>query len=80
MLRPLLLLLCSCTYSLQHPYRVVFRDVHAAFRSEDIHSAAHDLGGRVEHVSKTSARLHLPLASINKKGDSQAQAARRKRS
>ena len=59
MTRPLLLLLCSCTsYSLQ--YRVVFRDVHAAFRSEDIHSAAHDLGGSVEHVSATSARLHLP--------------------
>ena len=60
MLRPLLLLLCSCTYSLHPYYRVVFRDVHAAFRSEDIHSAAHDLGGRVEHVSATSARLHLP--------------------
>ena len=53
------LLLSTCTYSL-HPYRVVFRDVHAAFRSEDVHSAAHDLGGRVEHVSTTSARLQLP--------------------
>ena len=59
MRRPLLLLLCSCTYSL-NPYRVVFRDVHAAFRSEDVHSAAHDLGGRVEQVSTTSARLQLP--------------------
>ena len=59
MRRPLLLLLCSCTYSLNH-YRVVFRDVHAAFRSEDVHSAAHDLGGSVEHVSATSARLQLP--------------------
>ena len=58
--RPLVLLLLSaCAWSL-HPYRVVFRDVHAAFRSEDVHSAAHDLGGRVEHVSATSARLHLP--------------------
>ena len=54
-----LLLSSACAWSL-HPYRVVFRDVHAAFRSEDIHSAAHDLGGRVEHVSATSARLHLP--------------------
>ena len=54
-----LLLLSACAWSL-HPYRVVFRDVHAAFRTEDIHSAAHDLGGRVEHVSATSARLHLP--------------------
>ena len=56
MTRALLLLLCSCTYSLQ-PYRVVFRDVHAAFRSEDIHCAAHDLVGRIEQVSTTSARL-----------------------
>ena len=54
-----LLLLSACAWSL-HPYRVVFRDVHAAFRSEDVHSAAHDLGGSVEHVSATSARLHLP--------------------
>ena len=53
------LLLSTCTYSL-HPYRVVFRDVHAAFRSEDVHSAAHDLGGSVEHVSAPSARLRLP--------------------
>ena len=59
MRRSLLLLLCSFTHSL-HPYRVVFRDVHAAFRSEDIHSAAHDLGGSVERVSTTSARLQLP--------------------
>ena len=58
MTRALLLLLCSPAFSL-HPYRVVFRDVHAAFRSEDVHSAAHDLGS-VEHVSATSARLHLP--------------------
>ena len=58
--RPLVLLLLSaCAWSL-HPYRVVFRDVHAAFRSEDVHSAAHDLGGSVEHVSATSARLQLP--------------------
>ena len=54
-----LLLLSACAWSL-HPYRVVFRDVHAAFRSEDIHSAAHDLGGHVAQVSATSARLHLP--------------------
>ena len=53
-------LLFSHAHALQHTYRVVFRDVHAAFRSEDIHSAAHDLGGRVEHVSATSARLQLP--------------------
>ena len=50
----------SYAHALQQTYRVVFRDVHAAFRSEDIHSAAHDLGGSVEHVSATSARLHLP--------------------
>lgn len=54
-----LLLLCSCTHAL-HPYRVVFRDVHRAFRSEDVHSAAHDLGGTVDHVSTTSASLQLP--------------------
>lgn len=54
-----LLLLCSCAHAL-HPYRVVFRDVHAAFRSEDVHSAAHDLGGTVDHVSTTSASLQLP--------------------
>ena len=60
MTRALLLLLCSCTHHALHPYRVVFRDVHAAFRSEDVRSAAHDLGGKVEHVSTTSARLHLP--------------------
>ena len=53
-------LLFSYAHALQHTYRVVFRDVHAAFRTEDIHSAAHDLGGSVEHVSATSARLHLP--------------------
>ena len=56
----LAVLLFSYAHALQHTYRVVFRDVHAAFRSEDVHSAAHDLGGRVEHVSATSARLHLP--------------------
>ena len=56
----LAVLLFSYAHALQHTYRVVFRDVHAAFRSEDVHSAAHDLGGRVEHVSTTSARLQLP--------------------
>ncbi len=56
----LAVLLFSYAHALQHTYRVVFRDVHAAFRNEDIHSAAHDLGGRVAHVSATSARLHLP--------------------
>ena len=56
----LAVLLFSYAHALQHTYRVVFRDVHAAFRSEDVHSAARDLGGRVEHVSATSARLQLP--------------------
>ena len=56
MTRALLLLLCSCT-ALQHTYRVVFRDVHAAFRNEDIHSAAFDLGV-ASNTSRQLARVY----------------------
>ena len=50
----------SYAHAVLHTYRVVFRDVHAAFRSEDIHSASHGLGGHVASVSTTSACLQLP--------------------